>query len=68
VLYLYTRNPASLSRDARQSERWQREKALLNETQPQWPVEIRRRIRFIRVARALMPSRYAVELPTNLPT
>ncbi len=63
VLYLYTRNPQSLSLAARQSEKWQREKALLAETDPQWPAALRRRIRWIRFARALMPSRYSVGLP-----
>ena len=60
VLYLYTRNPESLSLAARKSEQWQREKALLAEINPEWPPAIRRRIRWIRFARALMPSRYSV--------
>ncbi len=63
VLYLYTRNPASLSLDARKSEKWQREKIMLAEAKSQWPAAIRRRIRWIRVLRALMPSRYTVPLP-----
>jgi len=63
VLYLYTRNPESLSRSARQDERWQQEKTLLAQTGPQWPAAIRRRIRWIRFARALMPARYSVALP-----
>ena len=64
VLYLYTRNPQSISVTARQSDRWQREKALLAETNPGWPAAMRRRIRWIRCVRALIPSRYSVELPT----
>jgi len=63
VLYLYTRNPESLSQTTRASEQWQREKALLVETNPQWPPALRRRIRWIRFARALVPSRYSVALP-----
>jgi hypothetical protein len=63
VLYLYTRNPQSISVEARQSDRWRREKALLAETNPGWPTEMRRRIRWIRCMRALMPSRYSVALP-----
>jgi cellulose synthase/poly-beta-1,6-N-acetylglucosamine synthase-like glycosyltransferase len=63
VLYLYTRNPASLSLDARRTEKWRREKAMLAETKSQWPPAIRQRIRWIRVARALLPSRYSVSLP-----
>jgi cellulose synthase/poly-beta-1,6-N-acetylglucosamine synthase-like glycosyltransferase len=63
VLYLYTRNPDSLSRSARQSEQWQAEKALLAEAKPEWPAPIRRRIRWIRIARAMMPSRYSVAIP-----
>ena len=67
VLYLYTRNPESLSRTARQSERWLTEKSMLAETNPQWPPVIRRRIRCIRVLRKLMPFRYVAELPGKLP-
>jgi hypothetical protein len=63
VLYLYTKNPESLSLAARESEQWQGEKALLAKTNPQWPTGLRRRIRWIRLARAFMPSRYAVALP-----
>jgi cellulose synthase/poly-beta-1,6-N-acetylglucosamine synthase-like glycosyltransferase len=63
VLYLYTRNPESLSIDARQSEKWQQEKSMLSETNAQWPAPIRNRIRWIRFTRALMPSRYAAPLP-----
>ena len=65
VLYLYTRNPQSLSANTRQSERWQQEKALLAETNSGWPAAIRRRIRWIRLARALMPSRYSVAFPPS---
>src|SRR5687767_996143 len=36
VLYLYTRNPDSISLAARKNEQWQREKALLAETTPEW--------------------------------
>lgn len=63
VLYLYTRNPDSLSRSARAGERWQREKELLLEAGPQWPASLRRRIRWIRLARALMPGHYAAPMP-----
>lgn len=63
VLYLYTKNPESLSLSARSSEKWQQEKALLAETNPEWPVALRRRIRWIRFLRKLMPSRYSVDLP-----
>jgi cellulose synthase/poly-beta-1,6-N-acetylglucosamine synthase-like glycosyltransferase len=63
VLYLYTRNPQSLSVDARQSDKWQREKSMLAETNAQWPAPIRNRIRWIRLLRRLMPSRYAASLP-----
>lgn len=61
VLYLYTRNPESLSITTRKSERWQREKALLAETKPEWPASLQRRVRFIRLLRALRPARYAAE-------
>jgi len=63
VLYLYTKNPESLSIAARASETWQREKALIREMNPQWPPALRRRIRWIRLARAMMPSRYSVAVP-----
>jgi glycosyltransferase involved in cell wall biosynthesis len=63
VLYLYTKNPESLSLNTRRTEKWQREKALLAETNPQWPSALRRRIRWIRLARALRPARYSVALP-----
>jgi len=58
ILYLYTTNPESLSRDARASERWEKEKALLGDVKPQWPRAIRWRVRTIRLVRAVMPSRY----------
>jgi cellulose synthase/poly-beta-1,6-N-acetylglucosamine synthase-like glycosyltransferase len=63
VLYLYTKNPDSLSLSARAGEKWKQERALLAETNPQWPAALRRRIRWIRFARKLMPRRYAMELP-----
>jgi len=65
VLYLYTRNPESLSLTARQSQRWQQEKALLHETGPEWPAAMRRRIRWIRMLRRVVPSRYTAELPAH---
>lgn len=61
VLYLYTTNPESLSRDARASDRWKKEKALLGDVKPQWPRAIRWRVRIIRLLRAVTPSRYLVE-------
>jgi cellulose synthase/poly-beta-1,6-N-acetylglucosamine synthase-like glycosyltransferase len=64
TLYLYTKNPRSLSLSARADVSWQKENALLSEINPQWPPTFRRRIRWIRFARKLMPSRYAVKLPT----
>ena len=63
VLYLYTRNPESLSQSTRASDQWAREKALLSATSSEWPPALRRRIRWIRLARRLMPSRYSVALP-----
>jgi GT2 family glycosyltransferase len=66
VLYLYTRNPESLSRAARQSDRWQKEKELLTESNSEWPAALRRRIRFIRVMRAIWPSRYTAEIPASV--
>lgn len=63
VLYLYTRNPDSISVAARVSERWRREKELLAETNPGWPAAMRRRIRWIRFVRAILPWRYCVPLP-----
>jgi cellulose synthase/poly-beta-1,6-N-acetylglucosamine synthase-like glycosyltransferase len=63
VLYLYTRNPESLSLNTRRTQDWKREKALLADTNPQWPASLRRRIRWIRLARALAPSRYSVAIP-----
>jgi hypothetical protein len=65
VLYLYTRNPESLSIAARRSEQWEREKALLAETNPEWPGSIRRRIRCIRLLRKFLPARYDVPLPST---
>ena len=64
VLYLYTRNPQSLSQQTRTNEKWKHEKALLSKTSSEWPAALRRRIRWIRLARTLMPSRYSVALPT----
>jgi GT2 family glycosyltransferase len=66
VLYLYTRNPDSLSLAARQSERWEKEKELLAQTKSEWPAALRRRIRFIRIARAFVPARYSADLPTRI--
>jgi cellulose synthase/poly-beta-1,6-N-acetylglucosamine synthase-like glycosyltransferase len=63
VLYLYTRNPESLSLAARKQEQWQREKALLAENRAEWPAAIRRRIRWIRLVRKFAPGRFAVPLP-----
>jgi cellulose synthase/poly-beta-1,6-N-acetylglucosamine synthase-like glycosyltransferase len=63
ILYLYTRNPDSLSIATRASARWQHEKSLLRDTNPEWPTALRRRIRWIRLRRALSPSRYAAPLP-----
>lgn len=64
VLYLYTQNPQSLSLAARQEgEQWRREKALLGNSQSQWPAALRRRIRWIRFARTFVPGRFAVPLP-----
>ena len=63
VLYLYTRNPESLSLNTRRTEQWQQEKVLLADTEPEWPAALRRRIRWIRLARKLMPSRYSVAVP-----
>ena len=68
VLYLYTRNPESLSIAARRSEQWQREKELLAAMTPEWPASIRRRIRCIRLLRAFVPSRYAASLPEGTRT
>ncbi len=65
ILYLYTRNPASLSQDVRKSERWQKEKALLAETKPAWPAALRWRIRAIRAWRSLVPSFGFVPLPAG---
>lgn len=63
ILYLYTRNPESLSLAARKGEGWQREKELLAETNPEWPAKLRRRIRLIRFIRAFNPRRFIAELP-----
>jgi hypothetical protein len=56
ILYLYTRNPASLSQELRQSERWQQEKALLQNMAVNWPLPLRWHIRWIRLWRLLVPS------------
>ena len=66
VLYLYTRNPESLSMAARQSDRWQKEKELLAESNSEWPAALRRQIRLIRILRAIFPSRYTAEISTNM--
>jgi GT2 family glycosyltransferase len=66
ILYLYTRNPESLSRDVRRSEHWEQEKILLAETNPQWPAALQRKIRVIRFLRAFQPARYVAELPTKV--
>jgi GT2 family glycosyltransferase len=63
ILYLYTRNPGSLSQDVRKSERWQKEKALLAEMKLTWPASLRWRIRAIRALRAAVPSFGFVPLP-----
>jgi glycosyltransferase involved in cell wall biosynthesis len=64
VLYLYTQNPHSLSLAARQeNEQWHQEKALLENAQSQWPSKLRRRIRWIRLARKLVPGLFTVPLP-----
>jgi cellulose synthase/poly-beta-1,6-N-acetylglucosamine synthase-like glycosyltransferase len=56
ILYLYTRNPNSLSIAARQSERWQKEKALLREMRLTWPRSLRWQVRAARLRRAVQPS------------
>lgn len=66
VLYLYTRNPASLSVSARgEGASWRHEKALLAGINPTWPTSIRWRIRCVRLLRAFHPSRFAVPLPAS---
>lgn len=56
ILYLYTRNPGSLSVAVRKSDRWQKERALAKELQLTWPVVLARQIRMIRLRRALQPN------------
>lgn len=56
ILYLYTRNPQSLSMATRKSERWQKERALIEQMQLTWPSGLARQIRMIRLRRALQPS------------
>jgi cellulose synthase/poly-beta-1,6-N-acetylglucosamine synthase-like glycosyltransferase len=56
ILYLYTKNPGSLSVEARQSERWQKEKALLRDMKLTWPASLRWQVRTARVRRAIQPS------------
>jgi hypothetical protein len=68
ILYLYTRNPESLSAATRQSERWQNEKALLAQTGSAWPAALKRQIQFIRLLRTIRPSRYVAELPSSVVT
>ena len=64
VLYLYTRNPESLSLAARQeSDSWQREKTMLAGKHPAWPRSMQWRIRCIRLLRRLNPGRFAVPVP-----
>ena len=60
ILYLYTRNPGSLSQSLRQSERWQKEKALLQNLKLEWPRPLRWRIRLIRLLRRFVPLYGAV--------
>jgi glycosyltransferase involved in cell wall biosynthesis len=55
ILYLYTRNPGSLSLALRQTERWQKEKALLESMKLTWPAKLRWQVRLIRMRRALQP-------------
>ncbi len=55
ILYLYTRNPGSLSLALRKTERWQKEKALLNEMKLTWPASLRWQVRTIRARRAVQP-------------
>ncbi|HMJ92089.1 MAG TPA: hypothetical protein VK530_19865, partial [Candidatus Acidoferrum sp.] len=55
ILYLYTRNPGSLSLALRKSERWQKEKALLQEMKLTWPASLRWQVRTIRARRAVQP-------------
>jgi hypothetical protein len=68
ILYLYTRNPESLSRHTRRSEQWQKEKSLLSEMNLEWPASLRWRIRWLRFGgrwlRRALPShcRWALQL------
>jgi glycosyltransferase involved in cell wall biosynthesis len=55
ILYLYTRNPASLSQEVRQTERWQKEKALLESMKLTWPATLRWQVRLLRFRRMLQP-------------
>jgi glycosyltransferase involved in cell wall biosynthesis len=63
ILYLYTRNPGSLSLALRKSERWQKEKALLDEMKLTWPASLRWQVRAIRARRAMQPRFGIVPLP-----
>lgn len=65
ILYLYTRNPRSLSQTLRQSERWRAEKALMEQAQLQWPAALRRKIRALRLWRALVPGFGFVPAPES---
>jgi glycosyltransferase involved in cell wall biosynthesis len=63
ILYLYTRNPGSLSLALRKTERWQKEKALLEEMKLTWPASLRWQVRATRARRALQPRFGIVPVP-----
>jgi GT2 family glycosyltransferase len=56
ILYLYTRNPASLSREVRGDERWQKEQALLRSLGVKWPANLKTKVRLARLRRLVQPS------------
>lgn len=68
ILYLYTRNPGSLSLALRKTERWQKEKALLDAMKLTWPASLRWQVRAIRARRAVQSRFGIVPIHTQSPS
>lgn len=56
ILYLYTRNPGSLSQEIRRDERWKREQQLLRSLGAKWPASLKTKVRLARLRRAVQPT------------
>jgi glycosyltransferase involved in cell wall biosynthesis len=56
ILYLYTRNPESLSVGVRKSDRWKEEQALAAEMDLTWPASLARQVRLARLRRYIQRS------------